>query len=340
MSRTPDANSIVQHTPLPVATRAWMQQKKTNERVLSGSRSPQPEKNGHYRAEKWRRSVLIFDTETTNDVTQRLTFGCYRFGQWRVDGTLVIQEEGLFHADTLATDDPDGYALLTDFAAHQQPETTGFYRNRRMMLRSQRDFLDAVLWPCLKQDALIVGFHLPFDLSRLACDVSPARGKHQGGFSFTMWNYTDPNTGKTGEHQFRPRIRVTQIDSKRARMDITQPKGRPVGHDGKPVTYRPGFLDLRTLTFALTDRGHLLRSACGAYNIEEGKAHAEEHGTITPEYIAYARQDVKATGLLLEALRADFDRHPIDLDPCKAYSPASIAKAYYRAMGITPRLRA
>jgi hypothetical protein len=47
---------------------------------------------------------------------------------------------------------------------------------------------------------------------------------------------------------------------------------------------------------------------------------------------------VKATGLLLVALRAEFDRHPIDLDPCRAMSPASIAKAYYRATGITPRL--
>jgi hypothetical protein len=35
-------------------------------------------------------------------------------------------------------------------------------------------------------------------------------------------------------------------------------------------------------------------------------------------------------------MRADFSRHPIDLLPERAYSPASIAKAYFMAMGITP----
>jgi hypothetical protein len=37
---------------------------------------------------------------------------------------------------------------------------------------------------------------------------------------------------------------------------------------------------------------------------------------------------------LLEVLRAEFDKHPIELNPCKAYSPASIAKAYLLAMGL------
>jgi len=287
---------------------------------------------------KWRQSVLIFDTETTTDPTQRLTFGVYRFAEWLDDGSLAIREEGLFHDDRLPDSDPDGYAVLCDFAATHQAETTGFHRNRTLMLRSQSDFLDTVLWPAIQADALIVGFNLPFDLSRLACDVSPARGRHQGGFSFVLWEYTNPETGERREHQFRPRIRITQIDSKRSRIDVTQPRGRPKGHKGKPVIYRPGFIDLRTLVYALTDRGHSLETACPAFDVEHHKAKTEEHGKITPEYIAYARQDVKATAALLVALRADYDRHPLNLDPCRAMSPASIAKAYYRAMGIVPRL--
>jgi len=159
-----------------------------------------------------------------------------------------------------------------------------------------------VLWPAIQQDALIVGFNLPFDVSRLACDVTPARGTHQGGFSFVLWEYTNPQTGDRRENQFRPRVRITQIDSKRSRIDVTQPKGRPNGRNGKPVIHRPGFLDLRTLAFALTDRGHSLRSACDAFNVEQGKGATDEHGTITSDYIAYAHQDVKATGSLLEAL--------------------------------------
>jgi len=326
---------------LTVATRAWMERDNPQRNDVATERNPAKiMRPVTMRTVKWRRSVLIFDTETTIEPTQRLTFGCYRFGTWRRDGTLAITEEGLFHADTLAAGDPQGFALLSDYASTHEPETTGLTRNRGLVFRSGRDFLDHVLWPAIQQDALIVGFNLPFDLSRIACDVSPARGRHQGGFSFMLWDYLNPETGERKEHQFRPRVRITQIDSKRSRMDITQPKGRPLGSTGKPVVYRPGFLDLRTLAFALTDRGHSLRSACTAFDVEQGKADPGEHGQITPDYIAYARQDVNATGSLLEALRADYDRHPIDLDPCRAMSPASIAKAYYRAMGVTPRLTA
>ena len=46
------------------------------------------------------RSMLIFDTETRIDATQRLTFGSYRF---LVDGDCL--EEGLFYADDLPEDD-------------------------------------------------------------------------------------------------------------------------------------------------------------------------------------------------------------------------------------------
>ena len=61
-----------------------------------------------------------------------------------------------------------------------------------------------------------------------------------------------------------------------------------------------------------------------------------EHGVITSSYIDYNRRDVLATLELLENLRAEFDRHPVDLDPCHTLSPASLAKAYLRAMGVIP----
>ncbi len=52
-------------------------------------------------------------------------------------------------------------------------------------------------------------------------------------------------------------------------------------------------------------------------------------------YIEYNRRDVLATSELLERLKLEFDTHPIALNPCKAYSPASIGKAYVRALGVT-----
>ena len=54
----------------------------------------------------------------------------------------------------------------------------------------------------------------------------------------------------------------------------------------------------------------------------------------TVEEIEYARQDGRCTVDALNALKQEFDKHPIDLKPCNAYSPASVAKSYLDAMGI------
>jgi hypothetical protein len=331
---------------LPVAVRAWTDATGPNARQRrwkrkDASRSP-VRSTGSNRSEqtavnsRWRRSVLILDTETTTDATQCLTFGCYRIGEWVDDGTLAILEEGFFHADDLAERDAVGYAAFHAYTTGHEPETTGFYRSRTLMLRSRRDFLDHVLWPAVEADALIVGFNLPFDISRLAADYGKARKSYAGGFSFVLWEYEDTNTGKRRPHPFRPRVVVKHLDSKKALMRITRTRERGAGTRAKP--WRGGLLDLRTLVFALTDRSYSLAAACDAFGVDRGKADTGEHGRITPEYVAYARQDVAATAALLVALRAEYDRHPLDLDPCKALSPASIAKAYLRAMGIRPVL--
>ena len=43
-----------------------------------------------------------------------------------------------------------------------------------------------------------------------------------------------------------------------------------------------------------------------------------------------------ATWELAEKLLEEYDKHPINLQVTKAYSPASIGKAYLRVMGIKP----
>jgi hypothetical protein len=56
---------------------------------------------------------------------------------------------------------------------------------------------------------------------------------------------------------------------------------------------------------------------------------------VTQDELRYCRQDVKITQQLLNAAKQEFDKHPLpNLLPDKAYSPASIAKAYTREMGI------
>src|SRR5215472_4118849 len=110
---------------------------------------------------------------------------------------------------------------------------------------------------------------------------------------------------------------------------------------GKPeenYTFRGHFLDLRTLAFALTDKGYTLKAACEDFGVEHKKQVVKRHGVVTKRYIDYNRRDVLATSELAVKLLEEYDKHPINLQATKAYSPASIGKAYLRKMGIEPIL--
>jgi hypothetical protein len=285
--------------------------------------------------------VLIFDTETTTDTTQRLIFGSYRHCRWtEKEDRLVCREEGFFHADDLPKTDPKGFKSLQEFVrTHEADVCAG--APRRLMLRSRTEFVNTVFWRlAYKARALVVGFNLPFDLSRLALDCGKARGRFLGGFSFAFWGRRGGRRGRWREHRYRPRIKVKHLNSKTSFIEFGRP-GKIDPEDQHPAEgappdpryhFRGRFLDLKTLAFALTDQAYTLESACKAFEVAHPKTQVSEHGVITPDYIDYNRRDVLASQELLERLREEFDRHPIALDPDRAYSPASIAKAYLRAM--------
>lgn len=283
------------------------------------------------RQRNWRRpkSVLVFDTETRTDAAQSLLFGCFRF---IVDGECV--REALFHARDISK--PELTALRAYAATHRANVAQGGVDE--LDLLTLDEFLDDLYRAAVGAECLIVGFNLPFDLSRLGFDVAPARGKFAGGFSIGVWSYVDKK-GRRKRNQYRPRIAIRHIDSKRALIGFTSSNDPDrLNLDKESGIFRGHFLDLRTLTFALTDRGHTLKSACDAFGVEHGKAEVSEHGKITSEYIDYCRRDVLATAELAEKLLLEFDRHPIQLPETSAFSPASIGKAYLRAMGISPVL--
>jgi hypothetical protein len=293
---------------------------------------------------------LAFDCETTDDEVQRLLFGSYRY--LRVDhenDRPHCVEEGLFYADDLT--DAARQTLVDYASAHRADVVYGV--DPTLQLRSLQEFLERVLWrACWQhpskeaQPAAVVGFNLPFDLSRLADSAGPARGPRQkgrrrrgglvGGFSFDLYGY-QPLGGKRQANKYRPRVVVKTIDSKRHLMAFIPPAeiDDPEFFD---AGFRGHFLDLRTLAFALTDRSYSLARACEDWRVEDGKAEAREHGRVTPEYIAYNRRDVKATAGLYERVMDEYRTHPIALKPSRAYSPASIGKAYLRSMHISPLL--
>lgn len=295
--------------------------------------------------------MLVFDTETTTDPSQGLLLGCWRLYDVVEGGGLACVHEGIFHPDALEETDPESYDVIRAYARSHRAavDWSRPYVNWDLMVLSRRQFLDRVLYKAAyeRPRATLVAFNFPFDITRLAVHAGPAnhwtkRSKEHpdrkprlssfaGGFSIQLWDYQ----GK--EHQFRPRIGVKNIDSKRALKGFTSPMEIDEVDlvEGKP--FRGHFLDARTLAFAVTNESHSLESATRAFGVPYTKR-GVTHGKITEENITYCREDVQATADLYEAAMEEYRRHPIRLQATKAYSPASIAKAYLRAMGIRPVL--
>jgi hypothetical protein len=321
-----NANNKSFKTLLPLAVRVYPERE--NEKQYD---SPQ---------RQWRcpEAMFVFDTETRIEATQRLTFGSYRF---IVAGERL--EEGLFYADDLTAAE---LATLQLYASKHRADVAKNNAELRMLTLSE--FLDKLYRASYKSRCLLVGLNLPFDLSRIAGDVAPARGRFAGGFSLGLWFYTD-KLGRKRRHQNRPRIGIKQIDSKRALKGFTGqnnpdksdliPDGSATGAPEKGYKFRGHFVDLRTLAFALTDQSYSLESACEAFGIEHGKQRAARHGEVTEEYIDYNRRDVLATSELAVKLIEEYEKHGLSLQITKAYSPASIGKAYLREMGIEPILK-
>jgi len=314
--------------PLPIAVRVYPE---------APSAEPASGISSITNRKAWRlpNAMLVFDTETRVDPTQRLTFGSYRY---IVEG--VCLEEGIFYAPDLPEAD---LKILEDYAWIHPANAA----NKILKLLTLKEFLKKFYSAVYQQRCLLVGFNIPFDLSRLACGFSSARGRFAGGFSLELWSYTDP-FGNEVKHQYRPRIAIKHVDGKRALKGFTGrsscdeadliPEGSESGDPEKGYKFRGHFLDLRTLAFALTDRGYSLIGACEAFGVEDSKQTVYAHGVINDEYIDYNRRDTLATEELAVKLLAEYHKHPINLQPTKAYSPASIGKAYLQKMGIRPIL--
>ena len=91
----------------------------------------------------------------------------------------ALHEEGLFY-------DPEG--LSPD-----ELETLRAYAMANgLTVLTLGDFIQCVFYRIgYECRSSIVGFNLPFDLSRIAIDHTEARGSMRGGFSFELSEYPD-----------------------------------------------------------------------------------------------------------------------------------------------------
>jgi len=272
---------------------------------------------------KWPKHCLIFDTETTLDPTQKLNFGAYRRCVL-VDDEYRCLQEGIFYRDDLPGSQAE---LLKRYRENPKtlPSIELFPAPLSLNLMTRSSFISRVFWKAVRNGELVVGFNLPFDLSRLATlSTKGKRGEWSLALS-TLWR--NPKTGRVVPNPKRPRIIVDAQNSKMAFIRLGS-----ILH--KEEWKKEGrFLDLRTLGWALRSESYSLKSACKAFGVK-GKVEHKPSGRITADEIEYCRGDVVASHRLLNAMMSEFNQNPIDLKPDKAYSPASIAKAYLQEMGI------
>ncbi|MBD3677970.1 MAG: hypothetical protein HUJ27_06145 [Rhodobacteraceae bacterium] len=272
-----------------------------------------PAGQGEDRPSPW---VLIFDCETAVDAAQSLRVGVY---QIRKSGDLT--EEGLFwDLDTVSEGD---LAVIKHYATHHGLK----------LLSADQFRKDVFLKIAYLRNGLLIGFNLPFDISRIAINHGAARGSMRGGFTFHLTRYKSD-----------PQIRVKHLSARAALIDFAKPgkqdtprgmrkRGLKVGHN------RGYFVDVKTLAAALTSRSFSLDSLCQFLKTPVQKLKTDEHGgPITPDYLDYARTDVQATWECFEELSKRYDAHCLETGVHRILSEASIGKAYLKQMQIKPFL--
>src|ERR1700722_8737343 len=179
--------------------------------------------------------------------------------------------------------------------------------------------------------ATIVGFNLPFDISRLALGWVPARGKMRGGFSFKM-----------SEKWWRPHVQIKHLSGRAAFIQFTSPTKRNDNprdrREGRKIIRRGSFVDVRTIAGALLSQPFSLDGLARHLKTATQKAKTEEHGgVLSDQYLSYAVTDVQTTWECHLALSERFGEHDLGLTRLsQVFSEASLGKAYLRQMGIKP----
>ena len=289
----------------PIAIRAYTEDP---DRVPLGTRPPKTEIN----ASPW---TLVFDCETTTDATQRL-----RIGFFQIRREDKLHQEGAFYDPAALT--ADEKTLLGAYAQSQGLTliTIDAFRSKI--------FLKYGYTRC----GTVVGFNLPFDLSRIAVDHGPARRSMRGGFSFQLTVNADD-----------PRVRVKHLSPRAALIDFATPgdqdTARGMRNRGYKVpAYRGHFVDVKTAAAALLSRRFSLDSLAAHLETPTQKRKTDEHGSLTPAYLDYARTDVQVTWECYSELNRQYAEHGLTRPIDRLMSEASIGKAYLQEMGIKPFL--
>lgn len=266
--------------------------------------------------------VLVVEVAVSAEISQKLTFGSYRVFEGR-----SLIDQGFFYADDLPKKQ---VKALRQYCLKDNKKMLANDVELRCLSRHQ--FLKEVFYRVgFEVRGAIVGFDLPFVISRLAEGWSLGRGFYKGGFNFTLRTYEN-EYGEQHSDSFAPRISIKSIDSKRAFIAFTSVRESVRAKLNNFPDYRCQFIDARTMSYALSGEHYDLSEACSAFGIPNIDRENEN------EFSDCYRRVAQISKLHFELIR-EFDRHPINLAPSLAFSPASLGKAYFRQMGIDIALK-
>lgn len=295
---------------LPICVRAYA----TNQGKPSHGEGSKPNAptRAPLKASGW---SVIFDTETTTDASQSL-----RFGTYQVRKENALSETGIFYDP--AEIDPKPLAALSAYAEENAVE-----------LLTRDEFADRVIFGIgWKLGATIIGFNLPFDVSRIAIGHGSARTAMRGGFTF-----------KLSRQKIFPNIQIKHLSRRAAFIRFAKPMGQmDPGSMRKrrlrSLERRGHFVDVKTLAGALFERSFSLADLSSFLGIAHPKIDFDAFdGPIDSDMIAYAVRDVQATWDCYVELNDRLEQLGLsELSPEKVYSAASLGKGCLREMGITP----
>ena len=140
--------------------------------VVAGKDSEQSEQAAKRAPPKlWPDYALVWDTETMLDLEQTLNFGVWRFCQL-VGTEYVAIQEGIFYRDGLTAKD---IRTILAYKRQRPADHLAAGADTELVVLSRASFVEKVFWESVRAGALIVGFNLSFDISRIRTDWTTAR---------------------------------------------------------------------------------------------------------------------------------------------------------------------
>jgi hypothetical protein len=247
---------------------------------------------------------LVFDCETTTDLAQNL-----RIGGYEVHGMPKNQRLDLASSGELTREHLDfcvERGLFYDEAelSRNEIETVKQYAKVHSLKHWRHEhFIREVVYAWAarltndRDQLLIVGHNLAFDISRIATSWTDAVKEFRGGFSFKLCNC--PNVNHCG---FHPSIRVKKLGPGKHLFKVAAASNHVTG---KKYGLNLRFLDTMTLGRAMLNTGRSLEEMGRAFQAKVIKAQWQEKhgGEITPDYLKYCLHDVAATWSLYCAER-------------------------------------